>query len=126
MEGIFDLIAEGFLFFSLKTKTSTIYILYSTFSLMNPINMKVYLPLIFLVLFTACSNNDNDVEEMELSNSQYIIPVGKAFEWRLDNLSNNYFTNADVIDIDAFSATSELIFLKHREKLLLHIFLLEV
>ena len=75
--------------------------------------MKVYLLLIFFVLFTACSdnndNNDDNVEEVELPNSIYVIPVGKTFEWRLDSLSNNYIANADVIDIDAFSATPELI-----------------
>src|SRR5690606_27116803 len=41
--------------------------------------------------------------------SNYVIPTGKTFEWRLDSLTNNYTTTADVIDIDAFSATPELV-----------------
>ena len=57
----------------------------------------------------ACSNNDNGDEEIQLPNSNYVIPVGKSFEWRLDSLSNNFSTNADVIDIDAFAATKELV-----------------
>lgn len=71
--------------------------------------MKVFLNLLLLILFIACSTNDSDDEELQLPNSVYVIPVGKTFEWRLDSLSDNYRTNADVIDIDAFSATPELI-----------------
>ena len=71
--------------------------------------MKILFLIILMILFISCSENDENIDEIPLPNSNYVIPVGKSFEWRLDSLSNNYNTNADVIDIDAFSATPELI-----------------
>ncbi|AFL79584.1 hypothetical protein Aeqsu_0052 [Aequorivita sublithincola DSM 14238] len=71
--------------------------------------MKFLFSIVIVIIFTACSSNDDTVEEAQQPNSNYVIPIGKTFEWRLDSLSNNYTTVADVIDIDAFSATPELV-----------------
>ena len=71
--------------------------------------MKLFLFLIFAIALTSCSDKDDEITEEEQPNSNYVIATGKTFEWRLDSISNNYTTNADVIDIDAFSATPELV-----------------
>ena len=71
--------------------------------------MKIFRILLFAIILTSCSNNDDEVIEEQQPNSNYVIATGKTFEWRLDSLANNYTTTADVIDIDAFSATPELI-----------------
>lgn len=71
--------------------------------------MKIYTLVILAIITIACSNNDDEITEIEQPNSNFVIPAGKTFEWRLDILANNYTTNADVIDIDAFSATPELV-----------------
>lgn len=72
--------------------------------------MKFFLNILLLpILFTGCSTDDSDLVEVQLPNSLYVIPVGKTFEWRLDSVSDNFRTEAEVIDIDAFSATPELI-----------------
>lgn len=71
--------------------------------------MKIYTLVILAIITIACSNNDDKITEIEQPNSNFVIPTGKTFEWRLDSLANNYTTNADVIDIDAFSATPELV-----------------
>ncbi len=71
--------------------------------------MKIFPFVMLLVLLLACSGNDEEESENSQPNSNYIISVGKTFEWRLDSLSNNYTATADIIDIDAFSATPELV-----------------
>ena len=71
--------------------------------------MKNALAILLALLFFSCSNSDDIVEEILEPNSNYVIPAGKTFEWRLDSLSNNYYTIAEIIDIDAFSATPELV-----------------
>ena len=59
------------------------------------------------------SENDSvnipDDQDQEVPNSNFTIATGATFEWRLDDLPNNYITDAQVIDIDAFSATPELV-----------------
>ncbi|SCX96830.1 Glycoside-hydrolase family GH114 [Nonlabens sp. Hel1_33_55] len=42
-------------------------------------------------------------------NGIFIPTPGTTFEWRLDDLPNNFQANVDVIDIDAFAATPELV-----------------
>lgn len=61
------------------------------------------------MVFLCCSSEDKPIQETSQPNSSYVIPIGKTFEWRLDSLSNTFLTNADVVDIDAFSATPELV-----------------
>ncbi|TRX49330.1 endo alpha-1,4 polygalactosaminidase [Fulvivirga sp. M361] len=39
----------------------------------------------------------------------FAFEQGLTFEWRLDDLPDDFSTEADVIDIDAFSATPELV-----------------
>lgn len=60
---------------------------------------------------SVIDNSDDDViiEEVENTDDSFGIPNGKTFEWRLDDLPNSYTTTAEVVDIDAFSATPELI-----------------
>ncbi len=67
--------------------------------------------LCYLFIFSAlcCNDDDNDDTIIPMENSSFIIPPGKTFEWRLDELLDTYTTDADVIDIDAFSATPELV-----------------
>ena len=86
-----------------------ILILVLSFGSINPQIMKIYTFFILAIITIACSNNDDESTEIQQPNSNYVIPTGKTFEWRLDSLANNYTTTADVIDIDAFSATPELV-----------------
>lgn len=81
-----------------------------------------FLFVIHLCLLISCSDGVADVslsepltdgtddsENIDTPNSPYVIPVGQTFEWRLDDLSDDYMTTAEVVDIDAFSATPELV-----------------
>jgi endo-alpha-1,4-polygalactosaminidase (GH114 family) len=71
--------------------------------------MKILAAALFSIVLIACSGINDEISENQQPNSNYVIPIGKTFEWRLDSLNNNYSTNADVIDIDAFSATADLV-----------------
>jgi len=66
--------------------------------------------LIFTIVFINFSCSDSDDITNETINEEIYIPtIGTTFEWRLDELPNNFTTEAKVIDIDAFDATPELI-----------------
>lgn len=82
--------------------------------------MKKKLPLFMLLplLFATtiyCSSDDNSEDDAATDDgdpqptSIYVPRPGTTFEWRLDDLPNNYTTTAEVVDIDAFSATPQLI-----------------
>lgn len=65
-----------------------------------------------IVLLFLCCSTDGDPEneaERPTATSIYVPKPGTSFEWRLDNLPDNYTTTAEAIDIDAFSATKELV-----------------
>jgi len=68
--------------------------------------------LCILFLYLGCSSNDASFNNSvgESMNPEIFIPTsGTTFEWRLDELPNNFTTPAEVIDIDAFSSSSELV-----------------
>jgi len=67
--------------------------------------------LIFTFVFTnfSCSNSDDSTNEEIINEEIYIPTPGTTFEWRLDELSTNFTTEAEVIDIDAFDAAPELV-----------------
>jgi len=69
---------------------------------------------LLLFCFISCTNNGTDessilTDDNPQPNSNFVIPVGKTFEWRLDDLPDTYNTSAEVVDIDAFAATPELV-----------------
>ncbi len=71
-----------------------------------------YLALFFGTTFQfSCSDsNDSPITNDNTPNFSIYIPTpGTTFEWRLDELPNNFTTEAEVIDIDAFDATPELV-----------------
>ncbi len=66
----------------------------------------------FVVVFSfSCSDSDDTTvtDDFQQGAIIYIPTPGTTFEWRLDELPNNYTTQAEVIDIDAFDTTSELV-----------------
>ncbi|MFK5982980.1 MAG: endo alpha-1,4 polygalactosaminidase [Flavobacteriaceae bacterium] len=61
-------------------------------------------------LYNCSDSDDTIIIDDDLSNTSIYIPSpGTTFEWRLDELPTNFTTEAEVIDIDAFDATSELV-----------------
>ena len=72
------------------------------------------LPLVITLLY-SCTSDDND--DIDTSSDDVIPPPVSifiprpetTFEWCLDDLPNNYTTEAEVVDIDAFSATAQLV-----------------
>lgn len=68
---------------------------------------------ILICIIAGCSDSDDSQAETnddDPQNTQIFIPTpGTTFEWRLDDLPNSYSTQAAVVDIDAFSATPELV-----------------
>ncbi len=73
--------------------------------------MKYLLSILLLFMFSnfSCSNSDDSTNDGIINEEIYIPTTGTTFEWRLDELPNNFTTEAEVIDIDAFDATPELI-----------------
>jgi hypothetical protein len=71
--------------------------------------MKIFCYFFFAMVVVACSSNSEETVEAQQPNSEFVIPNGKTFEWRLDSLANNFSTNAEVVDVDAFFATPELV-----------------
>ena len=76
--------------------------------------MKIYLISVLLIGITiplSCSDSDDSIitDDNPINSEIYIPSPGTTFEWRLDELPNNFTTEAEVIDIDAFDATPELI-----------------
>jgi len=82
--------------------------------------MKLYsgLSVLFILVVLGCSDSEDtengssnipDDQDQEVPNSNFTIATGATFEWRLDDLPNDYTTDAEVVDIDAFSATPELV-----------------
>jgi len=74
----------------------------------------IFFKIIFLgivtIQFSCSDSNDSPIISDDTPNSEIYIPTpGTTFEWRLDELSSNFNTEAEVIDIDAFDATPELI-----------------
>ena len=74
----------------------------------------ILLPLLYATTI-YCSSDDNS-EDVTATDDDIPPPLsifvprsGTTFEWRLDDLPNNYTTTAEVVDIDAFSATPALI-----------------
>ncbi len=64
------------------------------------------------LLLSSCSNDNSDTNNTSDDSQNeniYIPPPGTTFEWRLDDLPADYTTAAEVIDIDAFSASSTLV-----------------
>ncbi|MEZ4875762.1 MAG: endo alpha-1,4 polygalactosaminidase [Flavobacteriaceae bacterium] len=72
--------------------------------------MKKFLFFLFIFQLLSCSKDADDTLPQGNNNTQIYIPApGTTFEWRLDDLPNDYSTNAAVVDIDAFSASAELV-----------------
>ncbi len=73
--------------------------------------MKFLLTLLLPIsLIVSCSNNDEtENTNLETPPSNFVIPKGKSFEWRLDNIPEDFTTEADVIDIDAFESSAQLV-----------------
>ncbi|MCF6307418.1 MAG: endo alpha-1,4 polygalactosaminidase [Flavobacteriaceae bacterium] len=67
--------------------------------------------LIGISLLYNCSDADDTIiiDDDSPNASIYIPTPGTTFEWRLDELPTNFTTEAEVIDIDAFDATPELV-----------------
>ncbi|MGB5820672.1 MAG: endo alpha-1,4 polygalactosaminidase [Saonia sp.] len=75
-------------------------------------------PTLFVLLamlqFYSCTDDDPEPESaqgpiIENPVSVFAIKSGATFEWRLDDLPDSYTTEAEVVDIDAFSATPTLV-----------------
>ncbi|PHS66697.1 MAG: endo alpha-1,4 polygalactosaminidase [Flavobacterium sp.] len=67
--------------------------------------------LIGISLLYNCSDaHDTIIINDDSPNTSIYIPTpGTTFEWRLDELPANFTTEAEVIDIDAFDVSSELV-----------------
>ncbi|MBT0608304.1 endo alpha-1,4 polygalactosaminidase [Aequorivita echinoideorum] len=74
--------------------------------------LKITFVIIIFAISLGCSNTDEEIPRenlIEVPNSDYVIPKEKKFEWRLDEIPNSYQSNADVIDIDAFTSSAQLV-----------------
>ena len=61
-------------------------------------------------LYNCSDSDDTLLIDDNLPNTSIYIPSPRTtFEWRLDELPTNFTTEAEVIDIDAFDATPELV-----------------
>lgn len=73
---------------------------------------KITVGFLLTLMIWGCNKKDDNQpidDDVDIIPIKYSIPVGSTFEWRLDALPNNFTTSADVVDIDAFGATPELI-----------------
>ncbi len=70
-------------------------------------------PMIFLALIFLFSCSDIEDVTSPTTPSEtadiFVPAPGTTFEWRLDDLTDNYTTEAEVVDIDAFSASATLV-----------------
>lgn len=70
-------------------------------------NMLKYLLILFMTVSASCKKNHQELK----TDSYYKPEIGDTFEWRLDSIQVNEVNQytCDIIDIDAFSATKELV-----------------
>jgi hypothetical protein len=71
------------------------------------------------MLYLSCSDDTDDGDTVLITDTEdtdtdptsqdFTFENGLSFEWRLDELPDTYTTTADVVDIDAFDATPELV-----------------
>ncbi len=66
-----------------------------------------------LLLFNSCSDesiSSDESTDTDVDLDAIFVPApGTTFEWRLDDLPDDYTTSAEVVDIDAFSASAALV-----------------
>ncbi|MFT5891267.1 MAG: hypothetical protein ACI9Y7_001368, partial [Dokdonia sp.] len=75
--------------------------------------------LVISIVYLSCSDDTDDGDTVLITDTEdtdtdptsqdFTFENGLSFEWRLDELPDTYTTTADVVDIDAFDATPELV-----------------
>ena len=82
-------------------------------SMKTTLSMRWLMPLCIALLLSCSTDNTNEDSSQTDDDPQttelFIPRPGTTFEWRLDDLPNNYIPPAEVVDIDAFSATAQLV-----------------
>ena len=74
---------------------------------MNNLSKNHFLIFLASILFLSCGKTDDGLPGLQPSpNSEYTIEAGLSFDWRLTDVTAQDLFDAEVIDLDAFSASA--------------------